>query len=310
MQRCLTHAKNSMRNASILTSTLAELQPRPVVALLAVQCSLPCAAFFAAMRRGGGGIALKKAKRHFCSHSHGPAVWSQRAGACGDACTSCWRETARRGPRRRRPGGPGHERDGRGRLGRRRAPVDGVVPGMALRARLRRGRVISGYSCGSGVLAIAAWKLGCREAVGVDVEYEALESAAENAERNGADGVDWVHGRSVVPGMDEYDAVVANILVTCTPSRRLICDRSSARSARPSMVATLALGTKGRRRAVPRRASARASGRGSRRLYAATTTPASAAARARRRRSPVDVRADDVERGQLGVLGLLGEASC
>ena len=53
------------------------------------------------------------------------------------------------------------------------------------------------HGCGSGVLAIAARKLGCREAVGVDVEYEALESAAENAERNGiVDGVDWVHGRS------------------------------------------------------------------------------------------------------------------
>ena len=86
------------------------------------------------------------------------------------------------------------------------------------------------YGCGSGVLAIAARKLGCREAVGVDVEYEALDSAAENAARNGVDGVDWVHGRSVVPGMDEYDAVVANILV--------------GQLSRPSMVATLALGTK------------------------------------------------------------------
>ena len=84
------------------------------------------------------------------------------------------------------------------------------------------------YGCGSGVLAIAARKLGCREAVGVDVEYEALDSAAENALRNGVDGVDWVHGRSIIPGNDEYDAVVANILVfrgasrimTCTPSTR------------------------------------------------------------------------------------------
>ena len=93
------------------------------------------------------------------------------------------------------------------------------------------------YGCGSGVLAIAARKLGCREAVGVDVEYEALESAAENAERNGiVDGVDWVHGRSVVPGMDEYDAVVANILV--------------GQLSRPSMVATRAR-YESRRRAVP-----------------------------------------------------------
>ena len=94
------------------------------------------------------------------------------------------------------------------------------------------------YGCGSGVLAIAARKLGCREAVGVDVEYEALDSAAENAARNGVDGVDWVHGRSVVPGMDEYDAVVANILVfrgasrimTCTPSTRRLLDGVAVQS--------------------------------------------------------------------------------
>jgi SAM-dependent methyltransferase len=93
------------------------------------------------------------------------------------------------------------------------------------------------YGCGSGVLAIAARKLGCREAVGVDVEYEALESAAENAERNGVD-VDWVHGRSIIPGNDEYDAVVANILVfrgasritTCTPSTRRLLDGVAVQS--------------------------------------------------------------------------------
>ena len=95
------------------------------------------------------------------------------------------------------------------------------------------------YGCGSGVLAIAARKLGCREAVGVDVEYEALDSAAENAERNGIiDGVEWVHGRSIIPGMDEYDAVVANILVfrgasrimTCMPSTRRLLDGVAVQS--------------------------------------------------------------------------------
>ena len=114
---------------------------------------------------------------------------------------------------------------------------DGAHPSTALCLEWLSERGFKGdeafldYGCGSGVLAIAARKLGCREAVGVDVEYEALESAAENAERNGiTDGVEWIHGRSVIPGMDEYDAVVANILV--------------GQLSRPSMVATLALGTK------------------------------------------------------------------
>ena len=80
------------------------------------------------------------------------------------------------------------------------------------------------------------------KAVGVDVEYEALESAAENAERNGIiDGVDWVHGRSVIPGMDEYDAVVANILVSSSRPARHRRASDSRRMVATSMVA---LGTK------------------------------------------------------------------
>ena len=113
---------------------------------------------------------------------------------------------------------------------------DGAHPSTALclewlsERGFKEGEASLDYGCGSGVLGIAARKLGCPTAVGVDVEYEALESAAENAERNGVDGVEWIHGRSVIPGMDEYDAVVANILV--------------GQLSRPSMVATLALGTK------------------------------------------------------------------
>ena len=119
------------------------------------------------------------------------------------------------------------------------------------------------YGCGSGVLAIAARKLGCPTAVGVDVEYEALESAAENAERNGiVDGVEWVHGRSIIPGNDEYDAVVANILVfrgasrimTCTPSTRRLLDGA------PDSPVDLRTGTRCTPAAATRATSCRSSG--------------------------------------------------
>ena len=42
------------------------------------------------------------------------------------------------------------------------------------------------YGCGSGVLAIAARKLGCPTAVGVDVEYEALDSAGPAIHQTGS----------------------------------------------------------------------------------------------------------------------------
>ncbi len=41
------------------------------------------------------------------------------------------------------------------------------------------------YGCGSGILAIAALKLGCQQASGVDIDPQALLASRDNAERNG-----------------------------------------------------------------------------------------------------------------------------
>jgi len=41
------------------------------------------------------------------------------------------------------------------------------------------------YGCGSGILAIAALKLGAARAVGVDNDPQALLASRDNAERNG-----------------------------------------------------------------------------------------------------------------------------
>jgi ribosomal protein L11 methyltransferase len=46
-------------------------------------------------------------------------------------------------------------------------------------------RTVLDIGCGSGVLAIAAIKLGARSAVGVDIDPDALENARENVELNG-----------------------------------------------------------------------------------------------------------------------------
>lgn len=48
-----------------------------------------------------------------------------------------------------------------------------------------RGRQVLDYGCGSGVLAIAALKLGAAQVIGVDLDPQAIEASRDNAERNG-----------------------------------------------------------------------------------------------------------------------------
>ncbi|CAG1007822.1 Ribosomal protein L11 methyltransferase [Burkholderiales bacterium] len=78
-----------------------------------------------------------------------------------------------------------------------------------LRATLAGGETVLDYGCGSGILAIAAAKLGARSVVGADVDAQALAASAANAEANG------VHASFVAPdrlGAGASDVVVANIL--------------------------------------------------------------------------------------------------
>jgi len=67
------------------------------------------------------------------------------------------------------------------------------------------------YGCGSGILAIAALKLGAAEVLGVDNDPQALTATRDNAARNG------LEGRVKVTLPDEFevppaDLVLANIL--------------------------------------------------------------------------------------------------
>lgn len=65
------------------------------------------------------------------------------------------------------------------------------------------------YGCGSGILAIAAARLGAGRVAGVDIDPQAVESARANAERN---EVTALFADSAEPVAGEYDLVVANIL--------------------------------------------------------------------------------------------------
>lgn len=65
------------------------------------------------------------------------------------------------------------------------------------------------YGCGTGILAIAAAKLGAANVTGTDIDPQAVESAAFNAEHN------EVTAKFVLPGdlpASRYSLVVANIL--------------------------------------------------------------------------------------------------
>ena len=65
------------------------------------------------------------------------------------------------------------------------------------------------YGCGSGILGIAAAKLGAGEVVGVDIDPKALEAAADNATRNQAN-MRLQHSSAPLPG--RFELVLANIL--------------------------------------------------------------------------------------------------
>jgi len=60
---------------------------------------------------------------------------------------------------------------------------------MALQDHVRCGETVLDVGTGSGILAIAAAKLGAARVVGIDIDPVAARIAAENVERNGLAGV-------------------------------------------------------------------------------------------------------------------------
>lgn len=74
-----------------------------------------------------------------------------------------------------------------------------------------RGKAVLDFGCGSGILALAALKLGAARAVGVDNDPQALAATADNAERNGVGDRLAVYAPQDEPA-DTYPVVVANIL--------------------------------------------------------------------------------------------------
>jgi ribosomal protein L11 methyltransferase len=70
------------------------------------------------------------------------------------------------------------------------------------------------FGCGSGILALAALKLGAARAVGVDNDPQALLATHDNAERNGVGDRLAVYLPQDEPTAATYPIVVANILAS------------------------------------------------------------------------------------------------
>lgn len=78
-----------------------------------------------------------------------------------------------------------------------------------LEAKVRGGESVLDYGCGSGILAIAARKLGAGRVVGADIDPQAVAASRDNAARNDAD-IEF-HLPDALPA-SEFDILVANIL--------------------------------------------------------------------------------------------------
>ncbi|MDU4092184.1 MAG: 50S ribosomal protein L11 methyltransferase [Pantoea sp.] len=75
-----------------------------------------------------------------------------------------------------------------------------------------QGKTVIDFGCGSGILAIAALKLGAAQAIGIDIDPQAIQASRDNAERNGVSERLSLYLPHQQPDNLSADVVVANIL--------------------------------------------------------------------------------------------------
>ncbi|PPA30365.1 50S ribosomal protein L11 methyltransferase [Aeromonas jandaei] len=74
------------------------------------------------------------------------------------------------------------------------------------------GKTVVDFGCGSGILGIAALKLGAARVIGIDIDPQAIQASRDNAARNGVAEQIELYLPADQPQDVEADVVVANIL--------------------------------------------------------------------------------------------------
>lgn len=74
-----------------------------------------------------------------------------------------------------------------------------------------RGKTVFDFGCGSGVLSVAACKLGAASVEGVDIDMQAVTASRQNAERNHV-GDRFTASQTFAHRDKTFDIVIANIL--------------------------------------------------------------------------------------------------
>ena len=82
-----------------------------------------------------------------------------------------------------------------------------------------QGKTVIDFGCGSGILAIAAIKLGAAKVIGIDIDPQAILASKDNAGRNGVADQLQLYLPEDQPESLQADVVVANILAA--PLREL-----------------------------------------------------------------------------------------
>ena len=78
---------------------------------------------------------------------------------------------------------------------------------------LQRGEDVLDYGCGSGILAIAAIKLGAHQVVGVDIDPQAIEASRQNAALNQCSEAQLKFYEASLTRTGEIDGITADVVV-------------------------------------------------------------------------------------------------